>query len=156
MTQTKGNNVYKKHKFREIEMITEKDISIEKILKSVRDDSVGATVLFIGTVRNFSEVDTVVGMYYESYTRMAEERMQIIIDDAKQKWNINCKLLHRIGDLEVGDVSMVVAVSSFHRHEAFDACQYLVERIKREVQIWKKERFIGGNERWVKGYLTEK
>jgi len=51
---------------------------------------------------------------------------------------------------------VVVAVSSFHRHEAFDACQYLVERIKREVQIWKKERFIGGNERWVKGYLTEK
>ena len=67
--------------------------------------------------------------------------MQIIIDYAKQKWNINCKLLHRIGDLEVGDVSVVVAVSSFHRHEAFDACQYLVERIKREVQIWKKERF---------------
>lgn len=156
MIQTKDNNVNEKHEFHEIEKITEKNISIEEILKSVRDNSVGATVLFIGTVRNFSEVDTVVGIHYESYTKMAEERMQIIIDDAKQKWNINYKLLHRIGDLEVGDVSVVVAVSSFHRHDAFDACQYLIERIKREVPIWKKERFIGGDERWVKGYLTEK
>ena len=156
MIQTKDNNVREKHELPEVQKITEKTIFIEEILKSIQDNSVGATVLFIGTVRNFNEVDTVVGMYYESYTGMAEERMQIIIDDAKQKWNINCKLLHRIGDLEVGDVSVVVAVSSFHRHEAFDACQYLVERIKREVQIWKKERFIGGNERWVKGYLTEK
>src|SRR6476660_7246322 len=156
MIQTKDNNVKEKHELPEVQKITEKKISIEEILKSIQDNSVGATVLFIGTVRNFNEVDTVVGMYYESYTGMAEERMQIIIDDAKQKWNINCKLLHRIGDLEVGDVSVVVAVSSFHRHEAFDACQYLVERIKREVQIWKKEKFIGGNERWVKGYLTEK
>lgn len=156
MIQTKDNNVKEKHELPEVQKITEKKISIDEILKSIQDNSVGATVLFIGTVRNFNEVDTVVGMYYESYTGMAEERMQIIIDDAKQKWNINCKLLHRIGDLKVGDVSVVVAVSSFHRHDAFDACQYLIERIKREVQIWKKERLIGGDERWVKGYLTEK
>jgi molybdopterin synthase catalytic subunit len=155
MIQNKDDNVKEKHELHEIQKITEKEISIKEILDSIRDNDVGATVLFIGTVRNFSEVDTVVNMYYESYTKMAEERIQIIIDDAKQKWNINCRLLHRIGDLEVGDVSVVVAVSSSHRHDAFDACQYLIERIKREAPIWKKERLIGGGERWVKGYITE-
>jgi molybdopterin synthase catalytic subunit len=155
MIQNKDDNVKEKHELHEIQKITEKEISIKEILDSIRDNDVGATVLFIGTVRNFSEVDTVVNMYYESYTKMAEERIQIIIDDAKQKWNINCRLLHRIGDLEVGDVSVVVAVSSSHRHDAFDACQYLIERIKREAPIWKKERLIGGDERWVKGYITE-
>ena len=155
MIQNKDDNVKEKHELHEIEKITEKEISIEEILDSIRDNDVGATVLFIGTVRNFSELDTVVNMYYESYTKMAEERIQIIIDDTKQKWNINCRLLHRIGDLEVGDVSVVVAVSSSHRHDAFAACQYLIERIKREVPIWKKERLIGGSERWVKGYITE-
>ena len=155
MIQNKDDSVKEKHELHEIQKITEKEISINEILDSIRDNDVGATVLFIGTVRNFSEVDTVVNMYYESYTKMAEERIQIIIDDAKQKWNINCRLLHRIGDLEVGDVSVVVAVSSSHRHDAFDACQYLIERIKREAPIWKKERLIGGGERWVKGYITE-
>jgi molybdopterin synthase catalytic subunit len=155
MIHSKDDNVKEKHELHEIQKITEKEISIEEILDSIRDNDVGATVLFIGTVRNFGEVDTVVNMYYESYTKMAEERIQIIVDDAKQKWNINCRLLHRIGDLEVGDVSVVVAVSSSHRHDAFDACQYLIERIKREVPIWKKERLIGGGERWVKGYITE-
>lgn len=155
MIHGKDDNVKEKHELHEIQKITEKEISIEEILDSIRHNDVGATVLFIGTVRNFGEVDTVVNMYYESYTKMAEERIQIIVDDAKQKWNINCRLLHRIGDLEVGDVSVVVAVSSSHRHDAFDACQYLIERIKREVPIWKKERLIGGGERWVKGYITE-
>lgn len=155
MIHSKDDNVKEKNELHEIQKITEKEISIEEILDSIRHNDVGATVLFIGTVRNFGEVDTVVNMYYESYTKMAEERIQIIVDDAKQKWNINCRLLHRIGDLEVGDVSVVVAVSSSHRHDAFDACQYLIERIKREVPIWKKERLIGGGERWVKGYITE-
>lgn len=144
-----------KHQSNEIQKITEKEISIKEILESVRGNDVGATVLFIGTVRSFSEVDTIISMHYESYTKMAEERMQIIIDEAKQKWDINCRLVHRIGDLEVGDISVAVAVSSSHRHDAFDACQYLIERIKREVQIWKKERLLGGDERWVKGYFTE-
>ena len=144
MIQNKDDNVKERHELHEIQKITEKEISIKEILDSIRDNDVGATVLFIGTVRNFSEVDTVVNMYYESYTKMAEERIQIIIDDAKQKWNINCRLLHRMGDLEVGDVSVVVAVSSSHRHDAFDACQYLIERIKRAAPIWKKERLIGG------------
>lgn len=144
-----------KHQSNETQKITEKEISIKEILESVKGNDVGATVLFIGTVRSFSEVDTIINMHYESYTKMAEERMQIIIDEAKQKWNINCRLVHRIGDLEVGDISVAVAVSSSHRHDAFDACQYLIERIKREVQIWKKERLLGGDERWVKGYFTE-
>ena len=65
MIQTKDNNVKEKHELPEVQKITEKKISIDEILKSIQDNSVGATVLFIGTVRNFNEVDTVVGMYYE-------------------------------------------------------------------------------------------
>jgi molybdopterin synthase catalytic subunit len=154
MISSNYNSANDKHELYEIERITEGEISIEDTFKSMQDNSVGATVLFVGTVRNFNEADIVVGMYYESYTTMAEGRMQIIINDAKQKWNIKCKVLHRIGELEVGDVSVVVAVSAFHRHDAFSACQYILERIKREVQIWKKERLSGGDERWVRGYLT--
>ncbi len=132
MILANDNSVNDKHELYEIQRITEGEISIEDTFKSIQDNSVGATVLFVGTVR----------------------RMQIIINDARQKWNIKCKVLHRIGELEVGDVSVVVAVSAFHRHDAFNACQYILERIKREVQIWKKERLSGGDERWVKGYLT--
>ncbi|HEY7571254.1 MAG TPA: molybdenum cofactor biosynthesis protein MoaE [Nitrososphaeraceae archaeon] len=156
MISANDNSVNDKQELYEIQRITGGEISIEDTFKSIQDNSVGATVLFVGTVRNFNEADIVVGMYYESYITMAEERMQIIINDARQKWNIRCKVLHRIGELKVGDISVVVAVSAFHRHDAFDACQYIIERIKREVQIWKKERLSGGDERWVKGYLTEK
>lgn len=156
MISDNDNRVNDNHELNEIQRITEGGISIEDTFRSIQDNSVGATVLFVGTVRNFSEADIVVGMYYESYITMAEGGIQIIINDARQKWNIKCKVVHRIGELEVGEVSVVVAVSAFHRHDAFNACQYIIERIKLEVPIWKKERLSGGNERWVKGYLTEK
>jgi molybdopterin synthase catalytic subunit len=99
----------------------------------------------------------IIGMTYESYLEMAEDRMKRIENFLSHKWNIKkVRMIHRIGDLSVGDVSVAVAVSAPHRSEAFSACRYAIEKIKREVPIWKKERIVGGKEIWVKGLDSKK
>lgn len=132
--------------------IVEGPIDAQSIVTNVALDSSGATVLFLGTVRNNSEVGQVDRLDYEAYVPMAEKRMQEIAEEAKRMWAINrVRIAHRIGELGVGDVSVAVAVSSPHRAEAFDACRYAIERIKRYVPIWKKERLANGHEVWVEG-----
>lgn len=132
--------------------ITSAKINPNTILNSVQDKSAGATAIFFGTVRENNEIGKIVGMSYESYLEMAEDRMKRIEKIISRKWNIRrVRMIHRIGELSVGDVSVAVAISAPHRSEAFSACRYAVEKIKREVPIWKKERIAGGKERWVNG-----
>ena len=137
--------------------ITSAKIHPHKILNSVNDKNAGATAIFFGTVREHSDMGRIIGMTYESYLEMAEDRMKRIENNLSHKWNIKrVRMIHRIGDLSVGDVSIAVAVSAPHRSEAFSACRYAIEKIKREVPIWKKERIVGGKERWVKGLDSRK
>jgi len=137
--------------------ITASKILPHKILNSVNDKNAGATAIFLGTDREHSDMGKIIGMTYESYLEMAEDRMKRIESIISRKWNIKrVKMIHRVGDLSVGDVSIAVAVSAPHRSEAFSACRYAIEKIKREVPIWKKERIVGGNERWVKGLDSRK
>jgi len=83
---------------------------------------------------------------------MAEKRMREIAEEVKRTWPVSrVKIVHRVGTLKVGDVSVAVAVSSHHRAEAFDACRYAIESIKHDVPIWKKERLADGREVWVEG-----
>ena len=132
--------------------ITFAKIHPNKILNSVKDKNAGATAIFFGTVRENHEIGKIIGMSYESYLEMAEDRMKRIEKIISRKWNIRrVRMIHRIGELSVGDVSVAVAVSAPHRSEAFSACRYAVEKIKREVPIWKKERIVGGKEIWVNG-----
>lgn len=132
--------------------ITAAKIYPHKILNSVIDSNAGATVMFVGTVREQSGLGKIRMMTYESYLEMAEDTMRRIENSLSHKWNINrVKMIHRIGNLSVGDVSIAVAVSAPHRSEAFSACRYAIEKIKREVPIWKKERIAGRGEIWVKG-----
>ena len=132
--------------------ITSAKIHPNKILNSVKDKNAGATAIFFGTVRENHEIGKIIGMSYESYLEMAEDRMKRIEKIISRKWNIRrVRMIHRIGELSVGDVSVAVAVSAPHRSEAFSACRYAVEKIKREVPIWKKERIVGGKEIWVNG-----
>jgi molybdopterin synthase catalytic subunit len=132
--------------------VTYAKIHPNKILNSVKDKNAGATAIFFGTVRENHEIGKIIGMSYESYLEMAEERMKRIEKIISRKWNIRrVRMIHRIGELSVGDVSVAVAVSAPHRSEAFSACRYAVEKIKREVPIWKKERIVGGKEIWVNG-----
>jgi len=125
-------------------IISEHPIDIEMLLANVKDDSAGATVLFLGTVRNHNDDDAVSAIYYEAYIRMAEEAMAKIEAEVVERWNLKkFAAVHRIGNLKVGEVSVAIAASSEHRAEAFEAGRYAIDRIKTEVPIWKKEIITG-------------
>ena len=136
--------------------ISQHAIDVDKLLTTVKDDAAGATVIFLGTVRDHNDDCAVSGIYYEAYIRMAEEAMAKIEADAIKRWNLKrFAAVHRIGDLKVGDVSVAVAVSSEHRAEAFEAGRYAIDRIKTEVPIWKKEVTNDKGPVWAEGTTLE-
>jgi molybdopterin synthase catalytic subunit len=137
---------------RKTSRITASTINPEDVLNSVRDDSAGGSVLFLGTIRNRSEGREVEGLDYDVYREMAERRMLEIEMQVRKKWPVKkMAMVHRYGSLRVGEVSVAVAVSSEHRAEAFKACGYAIDAIKRTLPLWKKERLKGGKEVWVEG-----
>jgi molybdopterin synthase catalytic subunit len=120
--------------------ISEHTIDIEMLLENVKDNAAGATVLFLGTVRNHNDDYDVSAIYYEAYIKMAQETMAKIEAETIKRWNLKkFAAMHRIGNLKIGEVSVAIAVSSEHRAEAFEAGRYAIDRIKSEVPIWKKE-----------------
>ncbi len=110
--------------------------------------------MFIGTVREYdSENFKLLQLSYEAYETMAEEIFSDIESEAKQKWEIEgITVLHRIGTLNVGEVSVVIIVSSKHRKEAFDCCRYVIDNVKTRVPIWKME-ITNGGKKWLGGTL---
>ena len=138
-----------------IQRITSDVIELEDILKAFNcDRESGALIFFIGRVRNNSANGSVSGMYYEAYLGMAEEKIKNIENFAMNKWNVNkIKVIHRIGELNIGDKSIVIIVSASHSKEAFETCQFILSKIKNEVPIWKKEILTNGNTKWVEGNL---
>jgi molybdopterin synthase catalytic subunit len=120
---------------------------------SVGDSGAGAVVLFLGTVRDNSEAGGVERIEYEAYEPMAEKRLAEAEREVRRRWpaTTGVKILHRLGSLAVGEVSVAVAVSSPHRAEAFEACRHAIETIKHEVPIWKREKLGDGSEVWVEG-----
>ena len=129
--------------------ITKEPLNPEEITAQVRRDSNGAVITFLGTTRDFSEGRNVEYLEYEAYQPMAENMLQQIADELREKWDIaDFAVAHRVGRVDIGEISLVVALSSPHRQQAFEAGQYVVDRIKQLVPIWKKEAFEGG-EVWV-------
>ena len=129
--------------------ITHDPLDPQPATASVRRDSNGAVVTFLGTTRRTSMGKTVLYLEYEGYVPMAMKKLREIADEVSDKWPIqDISILHRIGRLEIEDISLVVAVASPHRKEAFQACGYVVDRIKETVPIWKKEVFEDGQV-WV-------
>jgi molybdopterin synthase catalytic subunit len=132
--------------------ISEHTIDIEMLLENVKDDAAGATVLFLGTVRNHNDDYAVSAIYYEAYIKMAQETMAKIEAETIKRWNLKkFAAVHRIGNLKIGEVSVAIAVSSEHRAEAFEAGRYAIDRIKTEVPIWKKEMTSGKGGVWAEG-----
>ena len=128
--------------------ITTKPLDADVITELVKSDTCGAVVTFLGTTRD-NNLDRIVSyLEYEMYEPMAEKELNRIVDEIKEKWSVKIAIAHRIGRVNVGEISLVVAVSSPHREEAFEACSYSVGRIKETVPIWKKEYFEGG-EVWI-------
>ena len=129
--------------------ITDKLIDTESVTNSVRSDSNGAVITFLGTTRDTTAGRNVRYLEYEAYRPMADQTLKQIVNEINERWSIrDVAIAHRLGRLEIGDISLVVAVSAPHRKDAFLACQYSVDRIKQIVPIWKKEMFEDG-EIWV-------
>ena len=130
--------------------MTDQPIAVEAFLKEKPSASCGASVHFIGTVRNHQEGRSVRKLYYECYKSMADKQIAAIIDRAKHTYGVNrIRVSHRVGWLEVGDVAIVIEVSSPHREEAFTACRAVIEEIKKKVPIWKKEVYEDGTSEWI-------
>ena len=132
-------------------LITDNAIDLNKVIIDVRNNSAGAIALFVGTVRDHDSHGNVSALYYEAYKKMAEDMMTEIENEVLHKWNvIKFFAIHRTGSLKVSEISVVVAVSSEHREEAFEACKYGINNIKTRVPIWKKEYSEAGDN-WVTG-----
>ena len=130
-------------------LITSDPIDTEKVASNVASDTDGAVVIFNGITRNKNQGRLVIKLEYEAYSPMAEETMQQIIDEMHDQWDIGAvAVAHRTGIVEIGQVSMCLAVSAPHRADAFKAAQYFVDELKQRVPIWKKEHFVGG-EVWI-------
>ena len=129
--------------------ITYEPLDPERITAQVRQDTNGAVVTFLGTTRNYSEGKRVVKLEYEAYEDMALKKLEEILQEMQAEFGVeDIAIAHRIGPVDIGQISLVVAVASPHRKEAFFACHKVVDRVKEIVPIWKKEVFEDGS-RWV-------
>jgi molybdopterin synthase catalytic subunit len=129
--------------------LTDDPIDTHAVEQRVMRPSDGACVVFEGVVRNHHQGKAVQSIFYDAYRPMAEKEMQRIIDGVQKEFpDVAVAVVHRLGHLEVGDASIVIACSSPHRGVAFEACRATIDRIKETVPIWKKERGPGGEE-WV-------
>jgi molybdopterin converting factor subunit 1 len=132
--------------------VTKEPLDPQRLVSLVRRDESGALALFYGVVRNNSQGRRVLYLEYDAYPSMAVKKMRQVAEEARSRWEITDMAIdHRIGRLEVGETSLLVAVSAPHRREAFEACHYAVDRIKDIVPVWKKEVWEGG-ESWVEGH----
>jgi molybdopterin synthase catalytic subunit len=118
----------------------------------------GATSVFVGTMRDFNQGDSVQSLFLEHYPGMTEKQLQHIIDQAQQQWAIlDVLVVHRVGRVLPDETLVVVAVWAVHRGDAFDACRYIMENLKSRAPFWKKETLASGQQRWVEknsqGYL---
>lgn len=116
----------------------------------VRTDACGAIVTFAGVVRELSDDERAVdGLSYETYPAMALEEMHKIAEEATAKFGpCEIAIVHRFGDLAIGETSVAVAVAAPHRGPAFDACEYAIDELKLRVEIWKKEHYLDGEATW--------
>ncbi len=134
--------------------ITPEPLDAERLVKAVRHDEAGAVLVFYGVVRDHNLGRTVDHLEYDAYPEMATRVMAEIAEEARARWSLtDVAIQHRTGRLEIGEISLIVAVSSPHRRESFEAGQWIVDRFKEIVPIWKKEVFEGGEE-WIEGDLS--
>ena len=129
--------------------LTEKPLDSEKITDKVRRDTNGAVVTFLGTTRDNFEGKTVVTLEYEAFDEMAVKKLEEVRQELMAEFGLEqIAISHRVGIVGIGEISLVIAVGSPHRKEAFNACHKAVDRIKEVVPIWKKEVYKDGS-RWV-------
>ena len=130
--------------------LTTEPINYAALTEQVRRNDCGAVALFLGTVRELTEERQTLALDYEAYPAMVEKKMAEIEGETRERWPVGeMAMVHRLGHLKLGDVSVAVAVSCPHRSQAFEACRFAIDRVKEIVPIWKKENWADGSTEWV-------
>ncbi len=130
-------------------LLSDQPLSIDACYAAVQDPACGGICLFVGTIRNHNKGKTVTHLDFESYAPMARKEMQRIADAAQVNHGLHTVCLHhRVGQLEIGDIAVIIAVSSHHRAAAFAGCEEVIDELKQHVPIWKKE-FLEDGSYWV-------
>ena len=130
--------------------LTHEAIDHDALFERVRSNQAGAVVLFLGTVREMTDGKQTASLDYEAYPEMALKQLGTLLDEAQIRWPIvRAAVIHRLGHLELGDIAVGVAISCPHRGAAFEAGQWVMDRIKEVVPIWKKEHWADGSTEWV-------
>jgi molybdopterin synthase catalytic subunit len=129
--------------------IRDTPLSVDEVLRAVGDASAGGTAVFVGTVRDHDAGASVTGLGYSGHPSAEDELRRVAEKVAADHPVSALAAVHRVGDLVVGDLAVVVAVSSPHRAEAFEACRRLIDDLKHEVPIWKHQTFTDGTDEWV-------
>jgi molybdopterin synthase catalytic subunit len=130
-------------------LLSETPLSLERVAAEVASDDAGAIATFVGTTRAHSRGRDVIRLEYEAYEGMAEAEMERIAGELRERHDvIDVAIHHRVGPVEIGETSVVIAVSAPHRAAAFDACREAIDTLKQTVPLWKKELYVGGEE-WI-------
>ena len=135
--------------------ITAAPLAVEAVLRAVEGPGAGAVTTFVGLVRDHNQGRKVLFLDYEAYAPLAEKALERIVREAEARWTgARVAIHHRTGHLDIGEASVVIAVATPHRADAFAACRYAIERIKQIVPIWKHEHFDGGDV-WIEGATAD-
>ncbi len=131
-------------------IVRTEDFNVAQELEELKaNPKAGAVVMFVGTVRDVNEGQQIESMSLEHYPGMTEKSLQKIVEQAFNRWDlIDATVIHRVGELKVSDQIVFIAVSSAHRGEAFDACEFIIDYLKTEAPFWKKEK-VNGEGKWV-------
>ncbi|HSE28731.1 MAG TPA: molybdenum cofactor biosynthesis protein MoaE [Gemmatimonadales bacterium] len=129
--------------------LSEHPLDVGALAAAVAGPGRGGTCTFLGAVRDHHAGRGVVELEYSAYGPMAEATIGAIVAEAERRWPVRVAAAHRLGRLAVGDAAVAVAAAGAHREEAFAACRFVIEELKRRVPIWKRERFADGTEAWV-------
>jgi molybdopterin synthase catalytic subunit len=130
--------------------LTQEPIDSHALTEQVRRSGCGAVVTFLGTVRDLTDGRKTAALDYEAHPEMAEKKLAEIERDTRGRWPVGeLAMVHRLGRLEIGEVSVAVAVSCPHRHQAFEACRHAIDRLKEVVPIWKRENWADGSTEWI-------
>ena len=129
--------------------VRESELSLDEVRAAVADPAVGGVALFAGAVRDSDHDRGVTGLSYSAHPSAADELRRVAEEIAGKFPVIGVAAVHRVGDLAIGDLAVVLAVSCPHRAEAFEACRELINMLKASVPIWKHQRFTDGTAEWV-------
>jgi molybdopterin synthase catalytic subunit len=130
--------------------LTRTPISLDSLLNEVAHQACGGTCVFLGTVRDGPDDQGVTAIEYSAYEEMVEAEFGRLLADARGRWpEARIAVRHRLGTIAVGEASIAIAAAAPHRAQAFEACRYVIEEVKRRVPVWKKELRVDGSEIWV-------